>query len=319
MKIPAVRDGVTLFFVISGFLITYLLLNEKGQKTDVHVPKFYLRRILRIWPLYFLYLAIALTYSHNWADPNIWYYLLFLANIPIALGIGILPIAHYWSISVEEQFYLFWPWIVKKWGGYKKLTYISISVLLIWVLTKWGLFLFAGKCDAYRFFQCSRFDCMMIGSIGAILYFTKSKFLFKVINCRWLGMICLLLIAFSQPWADIIPAPARPQALALLSLFAIFGQLGDTPIISLENRLFDHVGKISYGIYIIHPLLIFLFSNVYPYLGITLNDIWLSILYYCVITISTIAIAWLSYRYIESPFLRLKNRFAIVQSQSSMK
>lgn len=105
--LPVVADGVTLFFVISGFLITYLLLNEQKESNRVSIPKFYIRRILRIWPIYYLYLVIALTVTSTWNDPCIWYYIFFGANIPFVLSIGIWPIVHYWSIGVEEQFYMF--------------------------------------------------------------------------------------------------------------------------------------------------------------------------------------------------------------------
>lgn len=64
-KLPVVADGVTMFFVISGFLITYLLLNEQEKSQTVSIPKFYMRRILRIWPIYYAYMAIALIVTHT--------------------------------------------------------------------------------------------------------------------------------------------------------------------------------------------------------------------------------------------------------------
>ena len=75
-KLPVVADGVTLFFVISGFLITYLLLHEQEQSRTVSIPKFYMRRILRIWPIYYLYLLIVVLDIRHVARPSIWYYLL---------------------------------------------------------------------------------------------------------------------------------------------------------------------------------------------------------------------------------------------------
>ena len=237
-KLPVVADGVTLFFVISGFLITYLLLHEQEQSRTVSIPKFYMRRILRIWPIYYLYLLIAVFSTSTWHDPNIWYYCFFTANIPFILTVGIWPIVHYWSLGVEEQFYLFWPWLVK--------------------LTK--------------------------------------------------GRHSRLLV---------IAAPIRPQLIAILSLVCIASQL-ENPIINLENRVCDFVGKISYGIYVIHPLLIFGLSALYRNAGIQLPEAAATILIYVIITAATVFVAWLSYKFFESPFLRLKNRFAIVQSQNSM-
>ncbi len=318
-SLPVVADGVTLFFVISGFLITYLLLNEQEQSHTVSIPKFYIRRILRIWPIYYLYLIIALSITAQWSDSNIWYYIFFGANIPFILTIGIWPIVHYWSIGVEEQFYLFWPWIVKFTQGKNvRLLTMAVGLCALWLICKWGIYLGWGTNTAYRFFAATRFDCMMIGAIGAILYFTKAKWFNRLMSNRLTGLICLLLLFFSQPWASIVPAPVRPQIIALLSLVCIMNQLYQ-PIINLENRLCDFVGKISYGIYIIHPLLIFLLSGLYRSLDIPLSKGMATVSIYIFITLTTILIAWLSYRFYESPFLRMKNRFAIVQSQNSMK
>ena len=174
--LPVVADGVTLFFVISGFLITYLLLNEQEKSQRVSIPKFYMRRILRIWPIYYLYLFIALSVTALWGDSNIWYYIFFGANIPFILTVGIWPIVHYWSIGVEEQFYLFWPWIVKfAHGKNVRLLTMAVGICIFWLMCKWGIYLGWGTTTAYRFFAVTRFDCMMIGAIGAILYFTKNK------------------------------------------------------------------------------------------------------------------------------------------------
>lgn len=317
-KLPVVADGVTLFFVISGFLITYLLLHEQEQSQTVSIPKFYMRRILRIWPIYYLYLLIAVFSTSTWHDPNIWYYCFFTANIPFILTVGIWPIVHYWSLGVEEQFYLFWPWLVKLTKGrHSRLLVIAASVCVAWLACKWGLYLAYGTNTAYRFFAVTRFDCMMIGAIGAILYFMKSKLFTKFLMNRALGVVCFLQLLFSLPWANVIPAPIRPQLIAILSLVCIASQL-ENPIINLENRVCDFVGKISYGIYVIHPLLIFGLSALYRNAGIQLPEAAATILIYVIITAATVFVAWLSYKFFESPFLRLKNRFAIVQSQNSM-
>lgn len=314
-----VADGVTLFFVISGFLITYLLLHEQEQSRTVSIPKFYMRRILRIWPIYYLYMLIAVLSTSTWHDPNIWYYCFFTANIPFILTAGIWPIVHYWSLGVEEQFYLFWPWLVKLTKGrtYRLLT-LAVIVCATWLTCKWGIYLALGTNTAYRFFAVTRFDCMMIGAIGAILYFMKSKLFTHILMNRTLGLVCLLILLLSQPWFGVIPAPVRPQFIAVLSLVCIASQL-DNPIINLENRVCDFIGKISYGIYVIHPLLIFGLSAIYRSTGLQLPATAATVLIYCIITAATILIAWLSYKFFESPFLKLKNKFAIVHSRNSMK
>lgn len=317
--LPVVADGVTLFFVISGFLITYLLLNEQRVSGTVSIPKFYMRRILRIWPIYYAYMIVALSIVGIWHDLNIWYYVFFAANIPFILSAGIWPIVHYWSIGVEEQYYLFWPWLVKLTRGKtNRLLLLATSLCLVWLGCKWGIYLTTGTCLGYRFFAATRFDCMMIGAMGAILYFKRNIFFMKTFGNRWVGMGCLLLLAFSATWAEILPAPVRPQVLALLSLAAIMGQLALRPVLNLENHLCDTVGKISYGIYVIHPLLIFLLSSLYRSAGLQLGNAVATPIIYLVLTMTVCGTAWLSYRFFESPFLRLKDRFAIVHSQNSI-
>ena len=319
LQLPVVADGVTMFFVISGFLITYLLLNEQERSHTVSIPKFYMRRILRIWPIYYAYMAVALTVTATWNDPNLGYYLFFGANIPFILTAGIWPIVHYWSIGVEEQFYLFWPWLVKgARGTTRRLLASAIALCIVWLACKWGIYLAWGTTVAYRFFAVTRFDCMMLGAIGAILYFTRSGWFNRLLGNRTLGVICLLALFFSQPWAGIIPAPVRTQAIALLALVCIMSQL-HRPVINLENRVCDFVGKISYGIYVIHPLLIYLLSGLYRSLEIDLSNGIATAVIYTVVTLATLLLAWLSYRFFESPFLRLKDRFAVVRSQNSMK
>jgi len=106
--------GVTMFFVLSGFLITYLLLEEKS-KAKIQIRKFYMRRILRIWPLYYIYLIVALVTLIVIGIPingtSLLEYIFFASNIPFIYARPIPLLEHYWSLGVEEQFYLFWPWI----------------------------------------------------------------------------------------------------------------------------------------------------------------------------------------------------------------
>lgn len=109
--------GVSVFFVLSVFLITYLLLAEKKVQ-EIDIKKFYLRRLLRIWPLYYLYFIIALLVLYYLGQElklnTLLLYIFFAANVPYIVDTKLLFLDHYWSLGVEEQFYLFWPWLVKK-------------------------------------------------------------------------------------------------------------------------------------------------------------------------------------------------------------
>ena len=108
--------GVSIFFSISGFLITYLLLHERAIGS-INIKNFYMRRIFRIWPLYYLYFFIVIItlefFKIDFPKTSILFYLFLSANIPFLINQNILLIAHYWSLGVEEQFYALWPWLMK--------------------------------------------------------------------------------------------------------------------------------------------------------------------------------------------------------------
>ena len=124
--------GATIFFVLSGFLITYLLMLEK-EKKPINIQSFYIRRILRIWPLYYFYLMLVLLTVYVVNDnvvslKTLFFVVFFSANIPSVLGNNLPYMHHFWSIGVEEQFYLFWPALVKK--SKNNLVYILIFLIV---------------------------------------------------------------------------------------------------------------------------------------------------------------------------------------------
>lgn len=322
-KIYTFSDGVTLFFVISGFLITFLLINELEKSSTVNIPKFYMRRILRIWPIYYGYILVAI--ASLWligrqvdlVNNTLWYYILFAANIPFCSIGALWPIVHYWSIGVEEQFYLFWPWLVRI--GKKRLLPIAVTVFVVWLACKWGSYGLFGKSFIYRFFSVTRFHCMMIGAIGAILYYQRNKIFMSVLTNKVVTTMAWILFLLSGFYTDFIPAPMRAEYIAIVSLILIMSQVtGKTFIFNLEHKIFDFVGKISYGIYVINPLLLFWLSRWYSSLHITWEPIYQYIVIYVGVIIITIFVAWLSYTFYERPFLHIKNRLAVVKSRNSI-
>ena len=323
IKIPINIDGVTLFFVISGFLITFLLLKERDEVKTINIPKFYMRRILRIWPLYFGYILIAaltlyICYSEKIFYGNtIWYYAFFAANIPFILAIAPWVIVHYWSLGVEEQFYLFWPWIIKKCKK-RKLLYTTIALWCCWLICKWGSLILGGKCIFYRFFSTTRFDCMMIGAIGAILFHEKRTWYINLTTNKIIDTLAWTAVILSNIYMDLIPAPIRHQFVSIVSLVLIMNQVCKKSIINLENHFFDHIGRISFGIYVIHPLIIHLLSKLYSSYNFAGSAIVQCIIIYLGITLITIGVATLCYFFYEKPFLNLKRKFAVIDSRDSM-
>lgn len=320
-RIPWPEAPVTTFFVISGFLITYLLMNEVGKTGDVSIGKFYLRRILRIWPLYYGYMVLALIAVAAFKgeiNSAAWFYTFFSGNISHAIGIGIIPLYHFWSLGVEEQFYAWYPWMVKY--NKKHILYAVCGLCALWLGLKLGSYIMLGKGLAYRIFAITQFDCMMIGAAGAIMYYRGTEWFKRLCSNRYVSIAAWVLFFTSGLWTDYVPAPIRYEVIAMISLLVIMAGLVWKPI--LENKAMNYLGKISYGIYVIHPLLL--------YVGTRLMTGWLSqyegtqtqgggcFAIFIGTSALTVGLAALSYKFYEMPFLRMKDRFAVVKSTNEL-
>lgn len=320
--VPWPSGPVTTFFVISGFLITFLLMNEVGRMNDVSIGKFYMRRILRIWPLYYGYFVLALIVVAAFKgeiNSAVWFYGFFSGNISHAIGIGIIPLYHFWSLGVEEQFYMWYPWMVK----YNKnhILYAVCGLCVLWFGAKLCCYVFLGKGLTYRIFSVTQFDCMMLGAAGAIMYYRGTEWFKRLCENRYVAIVAWILFFTSGMWAKYLPSPIMNEVIALISLSVIMAGLLRKPI--LENKIMNYLGKISYGIYVIHPILI--------YAGTRLLEDALSksewaqnqggvcfAVIFIAVTGLTILIAGLSYKYFEMPFLRMKDKFSVVKSTNEM-
>jgi len=316
--------GVTIFFALSGFLITYLLLAEK-QKQEINIRNFYYRRILRIWPLYYLYLAAALAvifyFAMGFNGSVLLMYIFFAANFPFILeniphiAESTLPfLRHYWSLGVEEQYYLFWPWAVKKIKN--RLTLFVITFISLFIILKFVFHFMFPQTIAAACFNVIRFDCMLIGSLGAILYFNKHALFLKVFTSiitqafAWLIILLLLLNVFHI--ASIIDH----EIVSGVTVILILGQITvKNRLVNLDNKLCDFLGKISYGMYVIHPLIIFFAGKLLKEMAIP--DLPKYVLVYVVVTCVTILLSWLSYEYFEKRFLKIKMKFTTIASSNT--
>ncbi len=311
--------GVTIFFAISGFLITYLLLKEKEMQS-ISIKKFYIRRILRIWPLYFLVLIISVftAYYYNIGNlpGSLLYYIFLAANIPFILNITLPFLGHYWSLGVEEQFYLFWPWLIKK-SKYVLNTvivftcvYFAIHIIFRFIEYKWSYEL------PYLFIFVTRFDCMSIGAIGAILIHQKQDYFYKIVTHKITQLVSWLVILLLAMNMFHIASIVDQEIVSIVSVVLIVN-CGFNPeaLIRLNHPIFDAFGKISYGIYIIHQLIIFYFAQFINNFNIA-STIKYPLIYFSVMSF-TIITAWISYEFFEKRFLTLKERFSVVKSASN--
>lgn len=328
--------AVTFFFVLSGFLITYLLLVEKKKTGTIAMKEFYLRRVLRIFPLYYLVVILGLFVFPQielldfpeWSaqiDGNFWIkalmYFFFLSNLAIASIFPIPYVVHVWSIGVEEQFYLLWPFLVKK---FKKTFRLLIGIIVVYLILAKGFMylndLHQGTHRLYQviadFLKYTRIDCMAIGGIGAYAIYLKQTQLLDFIFQKsfQIGLYTLVfLIALSQ-----VEFGYFTHELYAILFCLIILNIGNNPntIFQLEHPVFKYLGKISYGLYMYNYLCVRLAMIVVQYfygeevlLGMIGN-----LVFYVLSVGFTIGLSALSYEYFEKPFLKFKHRFTIVQS-----
>ncbi|MEI8137377.1 MAG: acyltransferase [Bacteroidota bacterium] len=327
--------GVVFFFVLSGFLITYLLLKEKEQTGTINVRKFYLRRILRIWPLYFLIVALGFFVLPNLQFMDIPYFTKFkthLSMINLVLFFVMLPnlafaifkplphIGQSWSIGVEEQFYLIWPWILKKSKNILKtlfviivlLVLLKISVLIIFKTSPHNENLLILK----NFIAMLKIESMAIGGIGAWMVF-KKKFFQKILNNY------ILIVAIVAIFIMIYFTPDRLQDASFLLYSVLFliiilnVSLNTNSFIQIENKTFVFLGNISYGLYMYHLIVIAAFIGFLRHIGFAVdNSIVSQLVLYTGVVSLTVLVSWLSYRYFEMWFLKIKHKFTVVKSDS---
>jgi len=329
--------GVTLFFVLSGFLITYLLLEEERNTTTIGIRNFYVRRILRIWPLYFLIITLGLLILPNiplFDIPDyekatvyknligkIALYIFFLPNLVSPL-LGIVPYsAHTWSIGTEEQFYLTWPVLLKSIKKYRlPLMFIIIAGYLLVARA-----LYSSRTDflpikeaIFEFWPTFNIDCMAIGGFFALILHTKNPLLkfFQNKYVIYFALALVILLIGNGVYFPILYINHLKFQYFYKEFYAFwFGiiilNFASNPEIpfSLEAKPLKYLGKISYGLYMYQPIGIALAFHI----AVLTPGIFNPILYILSIAF-TVGIAALSYKYFESYFLQFKRRFSIIAS-----
>ncbi|MDE3186998.1 MAG: acyltransferase [Acidobacteriota bacterium] len=316
--------GLCLFFTLSAYLITSLLLDERRKYTAISVRRFYIRRALRIWPLYFLGVAIGLGFalaSHQRNDVTgfVWY-LLFAGNFYCgAFGWLHNPMTALWSISIEEQFYLLWPWAMR-WISGRGLLACAFFFIAGANIT---LFIFGQHhVETDVVVWTNTFVQFEMFAVGILLALARK-------HMAWHKPGFGLMLAFTGPifWFEAcltfrakMPAGSGTAtsglslmiayALAALGCAAVlqgFCMIGPSHIPQWAANL----GKISYGLYVYHILAIdfshALFNSKHGFLPFAASVL--------VALLLTISAATVSYAYVETPFLRLKRRFELLHSR----
>lgn len=322
-------DMVNLFFVISGFIITFILLQEKRTTGTISLKNFYYKRILRIWPIYFLIIAVVYLLSHYTSVYKVYEPLtlgsllvlcLFILPVDVAFihyPIGVIP--HYWSLSVEEQFYAYWPVVVKKINVLK----FSLGLIILWVILRNSFAYFSTHSSNNTFFNglntvflTTQFPSMAIGAIGAYAVVNKKNWFAFLLTpfmqiIIWVFFLASIITKFYIPYINF-EIKAFLYLLLILSVTTV-----KKPLISLENKFFDLTGKISYGIYMYHWPLIPIIILGLQKIG---ADKWYSQVYFIPLVVLcfgiTFIISYFSFNYFELYFLNKRPKGNIYRREN---
>jgi peptidoglycan/LPS O-acetylase OafA/YrhL len=297
-------EGVSLFFVISGFLITTLLLRERSETGHISLKSFYLRRTLRIFPVYYgmlgLYvILVVLLERHTEPGQQFWHNLPFFAtytsNWFVPLTSDRIMFFFAWSLATEEQFYLFWPWVIRKCGVIIPLVIMGSLIVLHDVALSYR----DTSMVATVLASISPYICA--GSLAAIALHHRASFKWACLAIGWRGSALVALgativtLAFNElsPWCLVVTMTWFVSACVLRPT--------DQPLSSfLIARPIKHIGTVSYGIYLMHILCINVVRQV-----VHLHE---GLIVFMLALPLSIGVATLSFRFYETPFLRLKTQ-----------
>lgn len=327
--------AVTFFFVLSGMLITYLLLKER-ETSQISVKKFYVRRVLRIFPLYYLLVflgfvifpLISQMYFPGLTEAfgknlqiKATLYLLLVPNVANVLMSPVPGISHLWSIGVEEQFYFIWPFIKKHFPGWKSSLLVIMGYWVVRLLVHFLLY-YSGDQNkwltaAENLILLTRIDCMAIGSFAAYLLLYNRKVVQYLGNPFLQYIVVTVTVLFMITGVNF--GFFTHQVYALLFFYIIINAAGNARnVIRLENRIFRYLGKISYGIYMFHLAIVLVVFNILKaYLADDSRvSLPVNIAVYLIIFLLTIGAATISYETFEKYFLNLKKRFTVVSTKN---
>jgi peptidoglycan/LPS O-acetylase OafA/YrhL len=331
------RLSVTLFFVLSGYLITYLLLAERKVSGNISVGKFYIRRVLRIWPLYYLVVLLAFflfphlgvmhvpAYTDALAGTFSRTFPLFLFFLPqVALSIyDPVPFAEpLWSIGVEEQFYLLWPLLIRRFRGFVT---VAVVVIVAMLAFRHGAIAMAkaNAADPERlrtwngvinYFYFTRMECMAIGGLFGWLVFARKK---GILSFFYNRAVQLAVYALTL-WMIVKPAsPVFDYGVyaALFGILILNVSTNDRSLIRLGARPFRFLGNISFSIYMFHEVAIQLtMAGLRSATGTTFEGLGPNVALYAISLALTVLIASASYLGFERWFLRKKTKFAVIET-----
>lgn len=317
--------GVSLFFVLSGFLITYLLLREKNARNTIHLGFFYMKRILRIWPLFFLvaiagFFIVPLVtgnYDAEITKQHLPWFLTFTNNFDRILtgftGIGNDSLGVLWSVAVEEQFYLLWPLVILICSK-RLFPFVAGAVIILSAVFRYR---YAGDADVIFYHSLSVSGDLAMGGLAAWLGFYSGAFRDMLHSLRtpvrFLLLMLITLIIFHHRFLldpGVISVGGR-FLLCLCFAWLICDQcFARKEHLSLSKlTYFTRIGIISYGFYCYHMFVIMALQKFNLVMGYTVISTLLFYAEFAVAFLITLGISVASYYLLEKQFLKLRPRF----------
>jgi peptidoglycan/LPS O-acetylase OafA/YrhL len=302
--------GVDLFFALSAFLITELLIREHARFGKIATGAFYMRRILRIWPLYYTFLILTAFVFPLYLPGALRG--AFLAAFSLFAGNWICAARGYpgtvadplWSVSIEEQFYISWPLIFSAIGP-ARIRPLAISLLILGTATRIAL-VHAGVghpaiwCNTFARVDPIALGALLAGSyVGLLPEFRRVRL--PTAFLAWITLVCCGRFGAMEGPRALITYPAAAAACALLVIVFLSAPAAN----NAATRSLAYLGKISYGLYVFHVLALDLARKLFGS----------SPAYLVVGAALTFALASASYYFLEFPFLRLKRHFTRIQSR----
>lgn len=309
--------GVTIFFFISGFIITTLMINEYETDNSISIKNFYIRRFFRIIPAMLVYVVISIFFlllingAVNLSELSavVLFYSNYYSITPgFSGGAFPSPLSILWSLAVEEHYYFIFPFVFALLAGSWR-RFVVYLCLVACVILLWRLYLVYGigldSLPYYRVYKATdtRFDSILYGAILAIGIRRERVFIFLNNNISF--AVGVVLILFSLLFRDESFRESFRYSIQGVALFFLFVPLVfSSGVVSgmLKTSFFRFVGKISYSLYLYHWLAFGLVNN---YLG---DEPLLTRI--AVLFALSFALAYLSYKYIESPMLQFRKKFA---------
>ena len=303
--------GVGVFFVISGFIITTLLIKELIETKNINLKNFYIRRFLPIIPLAYLFLIVLIVLNQVF-NLKISFYGFLLAFLFLKNFVGSETdpaTTHYWSLSVEEQYYLIFPYIFKK----SPKLYLALGLALIFLIIPaivWlhfhVLWLNKSLLFSFLFMLAYKLPLILIGSVFSILFF-KYNHSFKKYSGSFFSLLILLIIVFINSDFAILVRVKGFLFTNVITGLLIASFIGinlfenkSWVFKALNNKFVILIGKLSYSIYVWQQ--IFTFTIPWAHTFKFANSVVFNLT-------ALFVVAYVSYNYYEKPFLRLKQKF----------